>query len=119
MPGNIVSGWFFRDRFNKNHSKCDKTNCKNETACYERVSNYHFMSGTDWNKFHPGFHDQKLVDSEESLISTLRDCCTANGYGFAPSWIENEGQGTRDKVYKAMSDYVETYGYKPESFAAI
>ena len=59
------------------------------------------------------------VDYQESLFSTLRGCCSADGYGFAPSWIKNEGQGTRDKAYKAMSDYVETYGYKPESFAAI
>ena len=59
------------------------------------------------------------LDSEESLVSTFVGCCSADGYGFAPSWIKNEGQGTRDKAYKAMSDYVETYGYKPESFAAI
>ena len=61
----------------------------------------------------------KILDSEEFLVSTFVGCCSADGYGFAPSWIKNEGQGTRDKAYKAMSDYVETYGYKPESFAAI
>ena len=59
------------------------------------------------------------MDFEEFLVSTFVGCCSADGYGFAPSWIKTEGQGTRDKAYKAMSDYVETYGYKPESFAAI
>ena len=78
-------------------------------SCQERIETSFIQKSTD----------QKLVDSEESLIPILRGCCSADGYGFAPSWIKNEGQGTRDKAYKAMSDYVETYGYKPESFAAI
>ena len=53
------------------------------------------------------------------LIRSLKGCCSADGYGFAPSWIKNEGQGTRDRAHKAMSDYVEVYDYKPESFAVI
>ena len=46
-------------------------------------------------------------------------CCSADGYAFAPSWIKEEGQGSRDKAYEAMSDYMEVYGYKPETFAGI
>ena len=66
--------------------------------------------------------DQSLIntkDFEHLIVWTLEGCCSADGYGFAPSWIKNEGQGTRERAYKAMSDYVEVYDYKPESFAAI
>ena len=49
----------------------------------------------------------------------MSGCCSADGYAFAPSWIKEEGQGSRDKAYKAMSDYMEVYDYKPETFAGI
>ena len=80
-------------------------------SCQGRVKTSFIKRSTDKNLV--------SVDSEKFLVSTFVGCCSADGYGFAPSWIKNEGQGTRDKAYKAMSDYVETYGYKPESFAAI
>ena len=33
--------------------------------------------------------------------------------------IKEEGQGTLEKAYQAMSDYIEVYDYKPETFAGI
>lgn len=68
-----------------------KTNSQDGNTCYERVSKYHFMSG----------------------------CCSADGYGFAPGWIKNEGQGTKDKAYKAISDYVTNWGYSEATFAGM
>ena len=52
-------------------------------------------------------------------MEPLSGCCSADGYAFAPSWIKEESQGTRDKAYQAMSDYMEIYDYKPETFAGI
>ena len=49
----------------------------------------------------------------------MSGCCSGDGYAFAPSWIKEEGQGSRDKAHEAMSDYMEVYDYKPETFAGI
>ena len=49
---------FFTDKCGYN----ERTNSDGATACYERVSKYHFMSG----------------------------CCSADGYGFAGEWIKVE-----------------------------
>ena len=35
------------------------------------------------------------------------------------SFFKEEGQGTLEKAYEAMSDYIEVYDYKPETFAGI
>ena len=64
-----------------------------------------------------GFRDGlRLLSSSQNPRS---GCCSADGYAFAPSWIKEEGQGSRDKAYEAMSDYMEVYDYKPEAFAGI
>ena len=84
--GIVLDNDFYTDR-------CGYSNTTNIDAdkCYQRVSNYNFMSG----------------------------CCSADGYGFAPSWVRNEGTGTLDKFHSAISDYLKVYDYKDETYSGI
>ena len=63
-----------------------KTNANNGTACYERVSKYHFMSGSGTKGPLDPFRD--ISFPRIPIFRPLSGCCSADGYAFAPSWIK-------------------------------
>ena len=78
-----------------------------------------------------------LVPSSRSLIRVqaavrlmdmlLHHLGSRQGYTYKCPYLQSsvnlslkeEGQGTLEKAYEAMSDYIEVYDYKPETFASI
>ena len=57
--------------------------------------------------------------ARHAKVHWMSGCCSADGYGFAPSWVKQGGEASRSKFANAISDMALEYGYRNESYEAL